>query len=278
MASTLYEGQEKTMHIPIRRKPPVRLQELASSANQRVQKPCRLEDAMEQARQMQMQGGRQAAPGQAASSHGNTQGLQMQGNPVAARRASIPTLSGASLKKGQKVSLVPKGQALPDVEACLYWDVKHPACDIDVSAFLLGGNGKVVGDEWFVFYGQEKSPDGSVVHLGDSQGGNGETIQIHWGRRNQNVKKIVFTLTINEALERKLNFGMVSGAVIQIRDKQTGKGLLHFALEECYSNVISMVIGELYERNGEWKFSAVGNGVERDLAGLCEFYGVCVAG
>ena len=39
---------------------------------------------------------------------------------------------------------------------------KKTACDVDVSAFLLGANQKVLGDSWFVFYGQPQSPDRSV--------------------------------------------------------------------------------------------------------------------
>jgi tellurium resistance protein TerD len=37
-----------------------------------------------------------------------------------------------------------------------------------------------------------------------------------------------------------------------------------------------MMIGELYLHNGAWKFNAIGNGVAKDLAGLCSLYGVQV--
>ena len=47
-------------------------------------------------------------------------------------------------------------------------------------------------------------------------------------------------------------------------------------MDEYYSNVTSMMIGELYQHNGAWKFTAIGNGVAKDLAGLCEYYGVQV--
>ena len=47
-------------------------------------------------------------------------------------------------------------------------------------------------------------------------------------------------------------------------------------MTDYYSNVISMMIGEVYQHNGTWKFNAVGNGVAKDLMGLCELYGVQV--
>ena len=176
------------------------------------------------------------------------------------------------------MSLAENGRSFSQLEVSLGWNAKNPACDLDASAFLLAGNNKVVGDEWFVFYGQERSPDGSVVHRGDSAGGVGETLAVDLGRMDARVKKIVFIITINEALKQGLNFGMVSDAYIQLRSPAAGKGILHFELEEYYSNVTAMMVGELYERNGEWKFHAIGNGVARDLAGLCELYGVNVSG
>ena len=45
-------------------------------------------------------------------------------------------------------------------------------------------------------------------------------------------------------------------------------------MDEYYENVTSMMIGEVYLHNGNWKFNAVGNGVSKDLAGLCRLYGV----
>jgi tellurium resistance protein TerD len=47
-------------------------------------------------------------------------------------------------------------------------------------------------------------------------------------------------------------------------------------MDEYYTNVTSMMIGELYLHNGAWKFNAIGNGVAKDLAGLCGLYGVQV--
>ena len=183
---------------------------------------------------------------------------------------------GEILRKGQKLSLMRENPNLTAVEVSLGWRVQNPACDMDASAFLLGSNGKVVGDEWFVFYGQTSSPDGSVVHHGERGGTGEETLSIDLKKLHPSVKRIVFILTIHQALRQRLNFGMVSDAYIQVRDGSMGKGILRFRLDEYYSNVISMVVGELYEKNGEWRFNAVGNGVDRDLEGLCGLYGVQV--
>lgn len=190
--------------------------------------------------------------------------------------------SGVVLKKGQKVNLAGNtGLTLNNIRVGLGWDIVNQACDLDASAFMLGDNGKVIGDDWFVFYGQTVSPDNSIRHSGDSNGagaGDDEIIDINLSAVNPSVKKIVFVVTINEALERGLNFSMVSNAYVRVTDSASGQELVRFSLTDYYANVTSMMVGEIYNHNGVWKFNAIGNGVAKDLAGLCEMYGVNVVG
>ena len=204
---------------------------------------------------------------------------QFSQQPVQQRQR--PQGNGVVLKKGQKQNLAQNGQTLSTIRVCLGWDVINQACDLDASAFMLGQDGRVIGDDWFVFYGQVNSPDGSVIHSGDSQGediGDDEIITINLQQINQNVKKIVFVVTIDEALTKGLNFSMVANAYVRVVDAVTNNELVRFSLSEYYANVTSMVVGEIYSHNGQWKFNAVGDGVAKDLAGLCEMYGVNVIG
>ena len=103
-----------------------------------------------------------------------------------------------------------------------------------------------------------------------------EIISIDMAKLNPSVTKIVLVLTINEALEKKLNFSMIKDAYIRILNSLNNADLVSFKMTEYYSNVTSMMIGVLYLYKGKWKFNAIGNGVARDLAGLCELYGVQV--
>lgn len=183
----------------------------------------------------------------------------------------VPTLQN-KVQKGQKALL--STAALTAVDACFGWNVTDARCDVDVSAFLLGADGKVIGDSWFVFYGQTLSPDQSTRFIAGA-GADRELIHIDFKRLNPQVKKIVFVLTINDALADRLHFGMLKDAYVRILDP-SGRELVSFLMTDYYNNVISMMIGELYQHNGAWKFNAVGNGVAKDLAGLCALYGVQV--
>jgi len=183
----------------------------------------------------------------------------------------VPTLQN-KVQKGQKALL--STAALTAVDACFGWNVTDARCDVDVSAFLLGADGKVLGDSWFVFYGQTLSPDQSTRFVAGA-GADRELVHIDFKQLNPQVKKIVFVLTINDALAGRLHFGMLKDAYVRILDP-SGRELVSFLMTDYYNNVISMMIGELYQHNGAWKFNAVGNGVAKDLAGLCALYGVQV--
>lgn len=189
-------------------------------------------------------------------------------------KKSIPPLRHM-VQKGQK-AVIDKNAHLNTIQACLGWNTTNPSCDVDVSAFLLNATGKVPGDDWFVFYGQKESPDGSTIFSSEALADR-ETITIHLDKLKPDIDKIVFVLTIHEALERKLHFGMVQDAYIRLMDMGSQDELVSFKMDEYYTNVISMMIGEVYRHNGAWKFNAVGNGVAKDLSGLCALYGVQVS-
>lgn len=186
---------------------------------------------------------------------------------------SIPALIHP-VQKGQKMPLETNSK-LNSIRAAIGWNVINPSCDVDVSAFLLNSSGKVIGDDWFVFYGQTKSPDKSTSFHEDSSTDR-EYIRIDLSKVNYEVKKIIFVLTINEALEKGLNFSMLKDAYVRIINEADNTELVSFMMTDYYSNVTSMMIGEVYLHNGLWKFNAIGNGVAQDLAGLCNMYGVQV--
>jgi len=188
-------------------------------------------------------------------------------------RRPLPPLRH-TVQKGQKTVLT-GSVPFHTIKACLGWNTANPQCDVDVSAFLLDSTGKVPGDAWFVFYGQTESPDHST-RFAPENSADRESISIRLDKLNPSVKKIVFVLTIHEALEKKLHFGMVQDAYVRILNADNQEELVSFKMDEYYTNVISMMIGEVYNHNGTWKFNAIGNGVAKDLSGLCALYGVQV--
>ncbi|MBO5557956.1 TerD family protein [Ruminococcus sp.] len=201
-----------------------------------------------------------------------------QAQPVVRRNRVEPT--GDRLAKGQKYSIKDRdGRPATQLKICLGWDIKDGRCELDASAFMLADNGKVVGDEWFIFYGQPDSPDNGVhykVYKDDPNSPDDAAIVLDLTRVDQRVQKIALAVTIYEASQHALNFGMVQNLYARILDSRTNREIACFRMDECYSSVTAMVLGELYRYKGEWKFNAVGSGVNQDLAQFCGMYGVAL--
>jgi tellurium resistance protein TerD len=189
-----------------------------------------------------------------------------------------------SLVKGGNISLSQQAPGLKEIFVGLGWDARLSSgddFDLDASAFLLKADGRVRGDEDFIFYGYLSSPDGTVEHTGDNLTGGGEgddeVIKINLEAMDQEIQKISITVSIYEADARRQNFGMVSNAFIRIVNQLDNVEIARFDLSEDMSTETSMIFGEIYRHKGEWKFKAVGQGFPGGLASLCNLYGVEVA-
>lgn len=186
------------------------------------------------------------------------------------------------LQKGQKVSLTKDNPGLTKVVVGVGWDINRydtgTDFDLDSSAFLLTGAGKVSSPDDFIFYGNLKHSSGAVEHLGDNRSGVGEgddeQLKIDLSKVPSNIEKIAFTVTIYEAEARNQNFGQINNAFVRIYNEATDEELMRYDLGEDFSVETAAVFGELYKNNGEWKFNAIGSGFFGGLAALCANYGV----
>ena len=189
-----------------------------------------------------------------------------------------------NLTKGQKVSLTKDNPGLRKITVGLGWDVNRydggSDFDLDASAFLLGANGKVTGDGDFVFYGNASHASGGVVYGGDNRTGAGEgddeQIMVDLTLIPESIERLDFTVTIYEADTRRQNFGQVNNAYVRVVDDATGQELVRYDLEEDFSIETALVVGEIYRKNGEWRFNAIGSGYQGGLEALCRSFGVNV--
>ncbi|MBF8778408.1 TerD family protein [Pseudomonas fulva] len=186
-----------------------------------------------------------------------------------------------SLQKGGNLSLTKTDPSLSKIIVGLGWDPRATdgtEFDLDASAFLLNGAGKVRSESDFIFYNQLKSIDGSVEHTGDNRTGVGdgddEIIKVDLERVPTDVEKVAFTVTIHDADLRRQNFGQVSGAYIRIVNETNGNEVVRYDLAEDASTETAMIFAELYRNNGEWKFRAIGQGYTGGLKALAEGYGL----
>jgi len=186
-----------------------------------------------------------------------------------------------NLTKGGNVSLTKQAPGMTQVRFGLGWDARTTdgaPFDLDALALVVGASGKVLSQGHFVFFNNLKSPDGAVEHMGDNRTGAGEgddeSLVVHLPSLPAEAEKIVFAVTIYEAEKNNQNFGQVSNAFIRAVDASTDSEIMRFDLSEDYSTETTVIFGELYRREGEWKFRAVGAGYSAGLQGLVQDYGV----
>ncbi|MDR2535710.1 MAG: TerD family protein [Treponema sp.] len=185
-----------------------------------------------------------------------------------------------SLEKGQRVNLSKEdGSALRRVMAGLGWDKitnqgSHNI-DCDASALLCGRNGKITCREDVVYFGNLKHPSNAVQHTGDNLTGIGEgddeQVILTLSDIPTQYEKIVFVVTIYQAKERRQHFGMIRNAFIRIVDIEARKEMLRYNLSENYDGMTAMFFGEIYRKDGLWKFNALGQGTQD--AGLSALIG-----
>jgi tellurium resistance protein TerD len=185
------------------------------------------------------------------------------------------------LTRGGNLSLEKASPGLTNILVGLGWDERSTdgaSFDLDASAFMLNEGEKVRSDADFIFYNQLRSSDGSVEHTGDNLTGEGEgddeSLKIQLPGVPQDVTKVAFTVTINDAEKNGQNFGMIRNAFIRVVNTADQSEICRYDLTEDFSIETALIFGELYRHSGEWKFKAVGQGFQGGLRALCQNFGV----
>ena len=159
--------------------------------------------------------------------------------------------------------------------------------DIDAEAFLLGKDGKVLSDNDFVFYGNQEDSSGSVRTVGDNICGDSfeknfdEAIYIDFSRVPEYVEKIVISLSIYDAENRKQDFSQLSGIFVSISRTacsgvKVAKEAERFELRKQLSGATAIIACEIVRDNNDWKAAPIDAGVRGGLKELCILFGVNV--
>ncbi len=208
-----------------------------------------------------------------------------------------------NLSKGQKVNLSKEHPGLSEVVVGLGWEASdckpkkgflrvlfslllldggdfispNETIDCDSSVFLLK-NGKLQSEEDMIWYHHLEHPTKAVIHRGDNLvGSNGknddEQIVVNLNKLPQAYDRLVIVVNIYRAREKKQHFGKVRNAYVRLVNKRDRQELYRYNLTENYDGYTAMIFSELYRHNGEWKFSAIGQGTnDGTIAELARLY------
>ncbi|WP_329459228.1 TerD family protein [Streptomyces sp. NBC_01497] len=171
-----------------------------------------------------------------------------------------------SMLKGANVRV-----PVPAVRVELGWSSRPGVPDVDASALLLVA-GRVRSDADFVFYNQPSDTAGTVRHEGKHPGASAftDTLSVDLARVEPAVDRIVIAASADGG-----TFGQVPELSVRITDAATGEEIARYDSADATVET-AYVIGELYRRQGEWKFRAVGQGYSTGLSGLARDFGISV--
>ncbi|MGW5526451.1 TerD family protein [Streptomyces xanthochromogenes] len=175
---------------------------------------------------------------------------------------------------GESMSML-KGANVPvpahSVRIELAWRTGPGVPDVDASALLLTG-GRVRSDADFVFYNQPAHSSGAVRHEGKRSGPDAvtDTLFVDLSRIEPAVERVVLAASADGG-----TFGRVPGLGIRVLDAAGGAELARFDSQDA-SVETAFILGELYRRQGAWKFRAVGQGYDSGLEGLATDFGISV--
>ncbi|MBK3493293.1 TerD family protein [Viridibacillus sp. YIM B01967] len=199
---------------------------------------------------------------------------------------------GINLQKGQRVDLT-KGKAdLNRIVVGLGWDPvgksggggllgglfgggsSNSNIDCDASVLMLK-DGHLQDGKDVVYFGKLKSKCGSVQHSGDNLTGDGdgddESVTVDLKAVPAAYDKLVFVVNIYNSVKRKQHFGLIQNAYIRVYEPSTGNELIRYNLSDNYSDLTTLVTGEIYRHNDEWKFGAIGDGTtDAKLGDVCK--------
>ncbi len=168
-----------------------------------------------------------------------------------------------SLEKKSPINLTKQLPGLNNIRVGLSWDehlINGKSADADSSVFMLGENGKIPSEGYFVFYNNLVSADGAIQHHGDNRTGAGdgddESLDICLSKISSEIQQVLIAISIHNASEG-FNFGNTKNASVRLYNMDTNAGICEYQLTEDHPGADSIIIGRFYRNGSEWQFEAM---------------------
>ena len=159
------------------------------------------------------------------------------------------------------------------LQVTVAWKDRNPnAEELDVSCFLLTDSKKVRSDDDMIFYGQRQSKDGSV-QIKDLAVTDGA------GRKTSfavDLTKLATDVTSVAIVGTTATGGVNALETLSVNAAPNSGDPVIFDIPTSDATEAALILGELYLRNGQWKFRAVAQGFNGGLGPLAENYGVVI--
>ncbi|PSM58692.1 tellurium resistance protein [Clostridium diolis] len=164
--------------------------------------------------------------------------------------------------KGQKIKLE---QLVPNMKITLKSDINFSKenIDVDMCCFGVDKDNKLSDDRYFIFYNQLVSPEKSIKKIQDKN-----VFEIDIKLLPPTIKKIILCVSVDEEYAMK----DVKDGNLKFMDEGQEVGI--FKIEDKdYSNEKSIILAEIYEKDGIWRLGIVASGFNGGLGDILKNYG-----
>lgn len=145
-------------------------------------------------------------------------------------------------------------------------EIAANGASVDVSCFGLDASDKLSDDRYMVFYNQLASPEGAVrLDLG----GGRARFAINLDALPASIAKLVFVAAIDGAATMRTLGASALALGSAVRFPWSGAD---------FGDEKALIVAELYRRDGQWRFGAVGQGFNGGLSALLTHFGGSEAG
>lgn len=149
------------------------------------------------------------------------------------------------------------------------------AVALDVCALVCAG-GRVLADEWFVFYNNGATPDGSVAMVA-APAGDRAAVRVGFGALPAAADRLVLVAAIDPEVNPDADLSGFVDAGIVLRD-DAGAELDRLVVSDGRPGETALVLGSFRRRaGGDWDFVVGGRGYGGGLAELVGDFGIDVA-
>lgn len=165
--------------------------------------------------------------------------------------------------KGQRISL---SQFLPNVNEPFQIELSISGVPVDFSCFGVDVNNKLLHDDYMTFFNQPKTPCGGIL-LSIS---NNNTAVFYC-----NLTKLPSTITslcFTAAIDGPQTMSEMQSGYLRFLVNQQEMARFHFSGADFHHEK-ALMLGDIYQKKGEWRFTAIGQGFNGGLSALLTHFG-----
>lgn len=175
----------------------------------------------------------------------------------------------ANLIRGQKIDLTKNNPAMKKLSLQINWNGHYESLSkINIFALPLNLSGEISKEQDILFYPQQKSNNTSSLLFSSEK-----KLDVFFDKVSVETSKFLIALNISN-LHKETSFRGIHSLSAIIENGLTHEKMHEYHLEtDSYSNS-TVIVGEVYRYNSEWKFSAVNRGISGGINQLLTSHGL----